>query len=334
MKYTKEYLAQNNITITHPEIAAEWHTTLNGDDKAENYTKHNSVNIWWICNNHHEYQATISHRLRGDNCPYCSGHRIILGQTDLLTRYPILCREWDYNKNTLGPEHYAQYSNKKCWWICQYGHKWETSIDKRTRRKQGCPYCSGHKHIMGQTDLATLHPELCKEWDYTKNIHGPKIYPQYSNNKVWWICNKCQHSWCSIIADRVIGHGCPRCNISKGENKIEEYLNKYNIVKIIQQKFNDCKYKKMLPFDFYLPEYNLCIEYNGVQHYQIATGFYNKTPLYGLMRLRKQKQHDRIKRHYCRDNHINYLCIPYTHFDDIEEILDLALAKIKEDDKI
>jgi len=65
----------------------------------------------------------------------------------------------------------------------------------------------------------------------------------------------------------VDGVGCPHCNESKGEREIENYLKLKKIVFIRQKTFKKCKNKRELPFDFYLPEYNLCVEYDGRQHY-------------------------------------------------------------------
>jgi len=65
------------------------------------------------------------------------------------------------------------------------------------------------------------------------------------------------------------GCGCSKCQISKGEEKIQEYL-KYNNIEYLNQKsFNDCRYKQLLKFDFYIPKYNMCIEYDGEQYFEI-----------------------------------------------------------------
>jgi len=60
------------------------------------------------------------------------------------------------------------------------------------------------------------------------------------------------------------GKGCPTWNESKGERKIKIFLKDNNIKFISQKRFNNCRNKYTLPFDFYLPEYNICIEYNGI----------------------------------------------------------------------
>lgn len=75
----------------------------------------------------------------------------------------------------------------------------------------------------------------------------------------------------------ISGQGCPVCNESKGEKEIRNWLIKNNIKFESQKKFDGCKNKNHLPFDFYLPEHNICIEFNGTQHYKMSTYFGQKS---------------------------------------------------------
>lgn len=109
--------------------------------------------------------------------------------------------------------------------------------------------------------------------------------------------------------------GCPFCNISKGEKKIEDFLNKKSIKFTKQKKFADCKNILPLPFDFYLEEERTSIEYNGKQHYKEMEFFGGKKSF------QEQKKRDKIKVKYCKDNNIPLLIIPYTEFERIEEII-------------
>lgn len=62
--------------------------------------------------------------------------------------------------------------------------------------------------------------------------------------------------------------GCPICKESNGENIVRKYLSDNHIKYIPQHRFKDCRDKNPLPFDFYLPKYNTCIEYDGEQHFK------------------------------------------------------------------
>ena len=124
-----------------------------------------------------------------------------------------LLSEWDYDKNgELTPEQCGSASGKKVWWKCEKGHSWEAIISNRTKRNQGCPYCSGHRVLSGINDLATLYPSLIREWDFEKNTEflPSEVAPQ-SDKFVWWICDK-GHSWKTQIKHRTKREtGCPVC---------------------------------------------------------------------------------------------------------------------------
>jgi hypothetical protein len=93
------------------------------------------------------------------------------------------------------------------------------------------------------------------------------------------------------------------------------FLEENNIQYEPQKRFENCKFKKALPFDFYLPNYNLCIEYNGEQHY-ISVNYFG-----GDEALEKTKIKDNIKRNFCYDNNIGFIEINYLDFGNIETLL-------------
>lgn len=109
------------------------------------------------------------------------------------------------------------------------------------------------------------------------------------------------------------GCGCPKCNESKGEKNIRKILDNKNIEYIIQYKFNDCIHIKQLKYDFYLPKYNICIEFDGKQHYKSVKWFG------GDKTLKYIQKNDKIKNEYCLKNNIRLLRIRYD--DNIELVL-------------
>ncbi len=132
-------------------------------------------------------------------------------------------------------------------------------------------------------------------------------------DKMTFKCLICQKTWESRTEHVVFGDsGCPHCKTSKGEQRVERYLSENKIDYNKQHIFKDCKDKSYLPFDFYLPNYNTCIEYDGEQHIR---------PAFGEERFYKTVLHDTMKNNYCRLNNINLIRIPHTDFDKIEAIL-------------
>ena len=111
------------------------------------------------------------------------------------------------------------------------------------------------------------------------------------------------------------GQRCFVCNQPKGEVEIAKILKKLNIRFIPQYRFDDCKYKYKLPFDFYLPDFNTCIEFDGKQHF-IPVKYFG-----GEEGFKERKRRDELKNKYCKENDIKLIRIPYNSFKDIKNIL-------------
>lgn len=109
--------------------------------------------------------------------------------------------------------------------------------------------------------------------------------------------------------------GCKKCKDSIGEKKISKILNKYNIHYSREHGFEDCKNIYPLRFDFYIPSMRICIEFDGIQHFEPVEIFG------GEESFRKLKQNDLIKNEYCEDNYIDLIRIKYDQVDNIENIL-------------
>lgn len=107
---------------------------------------------------------------------------------------------------------------------------------------------------------------------------------------------------------------CSKCK-SKGEKTISIFLEKNNILFVTEHRFEDCRDKYSLPFDFYLPDLNVCIEFHGIQHYEPVNHFGGNTTF------ARQKKHDDIKSNYCKNNNIKLITIPYWDISNIESIL-------------
>jgi len=123
-----------------------------------------------------------------------------------------LLREWDAEKNKpLTPDDITCGSRRKVWWRCARGHSWTSSVEIRCSGS-GCPYCAGKRPVVGETDLATLFPNLAREWHPTKNGElRPTDLTAGSDKKVWWRCDK-GHEWEARINTRTLGGGCPVCS--------------------------------------------------------------------------------------------------------------------------
>lgn len=204
-------------------MAKLWHPTMNGELKPESVMSGSSKRIWWRCKRGHAWQASAYSVKAGTGCPYCAGKRAIPGETDLATTHPRLLQYWS-PRNTLPPTEVTAGSHKKVWWKCKKGHEWQSGIDTCTIMGSGCPYCAGKRAIVGETDLATVRPELMAQWDHEKNTVQPSELLPSSHDKVWWKC-ELGHSYEARVFSRTKedGSGCPYCTgrkVLKGFNDL------------------------------------------------------------------------------------------------------------------
>ena len=182
-----------------------------------------------------------------------------------------------------------------------------------------------HNHLMGQGCPKCANKNITVK-DFiqkARKVHGDKydyslVNYKNSQTKIKIIC-PVHGLFEQIPNDHLQNSGCPFCKESKGEKKIAKYLIEHNIVFKREYKFFDCKNINYLFFDFYLPELNTCIEYDGEQHF-ISVKCWG-----GKKGFKKTQERDKIKTDYCLKNHIRIIRIKYT--EPIEDILDLYNLK-------
>jgi hypothetical protein len=135
-----------------------------------------------------------------------------------------------------------------------------------------------------------------------------------------FMCDK-GHNYTMLWRHYKNGSGCPLCNKYKGEQEIIKILNKLNIKYEYQKSYDNLLgiNNRKLSYDFYLPKFNLLIEYQGEQH-ERPVDFFG-----GIEEFNKQIEHDKRKKEYSIVNKINLLEIWYYDFKNIEEILEDCL---------
>ena len=131
----------NDLKTNYPEIAKEWNYEKNSI-RPEEVVPLSVKKAWFKCKNNHDHYQTIAVKVKGHDCPYCTGNLIGYGN-DLKSNYPDIAKEWDYKKNNMKPEDVGPRSGKKAWWICQNGHSFDQVIADRTREdiEIGCRFC-------------------------------------------------------------------------------------------------------------------------------------------------------------------------------------------------
>ena len=206
----QKVVMSNCLATTHPEMAEEWHPTLNVKTPYEVVAGSNKK-YWWKCpkGEDHEWLVTPNGR---KGCPICSNQKIVKSNC-LETTHPELAQEWDCENNQLTPRDVLAGANKPFWWKCDKGddHKWMASPSNRTIHESGCPICSNHK-IVHSNCLKTTHPDLMEEWYYPKNKNVDPLKVGIGSSKTaWWQCKKGDdHIYKARILYRQVS-GCPMC---------------------------------------------------------------------------------------------------------------------------
>ena len=133
---------ENDLQTINPELASEWNYDRNDGLSPQDILPNSNKRIWWKCSIGHEWQASPNSRSRGENCPYCSNKKVLLGYNDLQTINPTLALEWNLEKNDgLMPKDLTPGSDKKVWWICEKGHEWQARVCNRSRGNS-CMICA------------------------------------------------------------------------------------------------------------------------------------------------------------------------------------------------
>ena len=203
----------NDLQTVNQKLANQWHPTKNGELKPTQVTANSHKKVWWLFSYdipmdypiehlrgkhfNFEWQASISKRNVGHDCPFFCGQAVCEGFNDLRTVNPELAKQWHPTKNgDLKPTQVTTNSTKRVWWMYSYDDpntgkhfdfEWQASIGDRNKNK-GCPYLSGQAVWEGFNDLKTVNPYLAKLWHPTKN---GKLKPTQvtinSTKQVWWM---------------------------------------------------------------------------------------------------------------------------------------------------
>ena len=262
----------------YPSLIAEWSPT--NELKPEQVTSGSHKIIRWVGKCGHEWEAIVKNRVKGSGCPICSGNRVQAGTNDLSFRMPELVCEWSEKNRPLMPEQFTCGSNRTVWWKGSCGHEWQARIADRVEG-HGCPYCAG-KVCPGETDLASTHPELMQEWS-EKNDFSPRSVTAKSTRMAWWKCKTCGYEWQAEIRTKVRGTMCPDCRKRMTEQRYIDFLTERRRIRRARYELPPASFlyylsqtdipvflnddsRTGIPFQFYLPELSVAVEFTGRNH--------------------------------------------------------------------
>lgn len=258
-----------------------------------------------ICGN--EWMANPNGILKGKGCPLCSANAMKTHEKyveELKIKNPTVEVVGTYTGNKIPILHHC----------LVHDNYWNIRPSDALYGK-GCSECSNDKKRL---NFAKHHNEYVSQlFDINKDIEVCETYIN-AKTSILHKCKICGYTWYPCPTNILKNGKCPQCNESSGERQVRQWLEKYNIKYVYQMPFDACCDVKPLPFDFYLPELNICIEYDGIQHFE-PVDFANKGKEWAENQLEYVRKHDKIKTDYCKNNNIKLLRIPY--YANIEEEL-------------
>jgi hypothetical protein len=273
-----------------------------------------STKVKIICKEHGIFEQQVGcHKRQKQGCPKC--RNIKIGKSQQVGNKPFIERiEKIFGENTFDYS-LLDYNgaHKPVILICKKCNNKEIKSPSVFYKGFGCLKCSDSK--IGRKNLTT--EEFIEKANKIHNNLYDYSLVKYKNNKtkIKILCPKhgMYHQTPSTHLDGK--SGCPYCHGFKGEKDILLILERNKLEYIFQYSIKiDNSYHY---FDFYLPEKNIIIEFNGKQHYE-PIDFFG-----GVKGFEITKYRDKIKEKYCIDNNINFIVISYK--DNIKEKLNLAL---------
>ena len=167
----------NDLASQRPDIAKQWHPEKNEELTPDQVTCGSSKRVWWVCDNGHEWEATVSNRIKqSSGCPFCSGKKVLVGFNDLLTTHPNIAKTWNYEKNKeLMPTDVTYGSMKNVWWLCEKGHEYMAHICSRTIMLSGCPTCFGERKTSFPEQAICFYLNKIAVVKNRKSVYGKEV---------------------------------------------------------------------------------------------------------------------------------------------------------------
>lgn len=240
-----------------------------------------------ICREHGPFEKIPGrHLCQGHGCSKCAGKNITTD--DFIERSKKHHGDkFDYSRVVY------KNSQSRVEIICQV-HGLFTQIAASHMVGHDCAKCS-RRIVTNEMFIEKARKVHGDKYDYEKVEYTDK------STEVKITC-KIHGDFMQVPNTHLDGSGCPTCGktYSRGEHMIEQWLKKKNIAFETQKTFPECKYKALLKFDFFFEEYNLCIEFDGKQHFEYDDHF-------GENEFDNIKKRDAVKYEFCKKNNINLL---------------------------
>lgn len=287
--------------------------------------KNNGQKLPIICRKHGVFYQSFAEHSKHHGCPKCADERT--SERCKLTYLQFIYRAKEihgnkYEYSLITQDNYVDTHNKVPILCKEHGVFFQTP--NQHLRGRGCYWCG--KKSMAKAQAYTVEELISIFHKIFNGKYDYSLFTEYhrKKDKIKVICPK--HGIFEVSVDNHLykHSGCPKCKRSFGEERIAKFLQEQKIDFTEQHGIPNemlfCENKKLI-VDFFLPRHNTIIEYQGIQHYK-------EIQMFDTRNFEQQQERDNAVRQYCKEHKIKLIEIPYTEYDNIEEILTKKL-KVK-----
>ena len=269
----------------------------------------NKFKVIITCIKHGDFKQSPSSHLKGHGCKQCANEQTS-EKLSLNSRLEFVNKVRLIHNDFYLYDKVVYLSSKEMVLITCKEHGDFPQTPSNHLRGHGCPKCNKRKRKFNSEFI-----------EQASLVHNNKYsYPDINYIKAKTeVTIKCEvhGNFKQLPFNHLSGSGCPKCKMSKGEINIINSLEKLNIKFETQYKFDDCRFRYRLPFDFavFINGNIGLIEFHGEQHYK-AIPFFNKNNKFEELKIR-----DEVKLNYAITKNIKLLIIPFNQIDNIDELI-------------
>lgn len=308
----KKFYTNNKFTLNNIKN----YLILNNSDLKLLSTEYlgNNHKLLFQCKYSHKFERSLSD-LQNDyglNCIHCNGKTYRNTDTYINEVFSLVANEYSILGNFKNVDTNILTKHNTC------GYEWNITPYLFINLGIRCPKCSVAKKRTKEEANLVLKNLTNGEYEIIGEYKGVNYKTEVIHHNCGYIWNPTFNN----LTHKTNPTRCPICKPkSKGENLIQRYLILKNVEFIKECRFDDCRNKKPLPFDFYLPKHNMIIEFDGRQHYSVSQ-FGGISIEVAKKEFNNTQINDNIKNNYCERNNIKLVRIPYWELNKISHILD------------
>ncbi len=283
------------------------------------------------CPRHGSFSQIPGNHMQGQGCPICGRETSSKagGLTRRISFSTFKRRAEKVHNDKYQYKNYGGTTAAKVTVVCPYHEEFRQRV-RLHLQGQGCRLCRNELFSKNNRYTRADFVKLARKqhgnlFDYSK------VEYVKGDQEVVVICKK-HGPYRQKPVKHLEGSGCPACNSSQGERQVARWLVEHEVDYLLQWREHDCiAVEKGAVFDFWIPEYDVIVEFDGPQHFkpQKKIGKFHQTPKQAEAAFKKVQLSDRNKDDWAAKN--NCIMIRIRYDEDVTTVLDQQLLPLLHD---